>query len=145
MFDKTITVFNFRADLGKWFVSVIENADIVAERSENATQHGEQNANGVEILVQSDAEGNVETTEGVKSYVKPKFFGNLDTPESYITFQPLVDFIYEGAYDKTSPIIDADCDEIGLYHKLNSELDGVHQVVSCTRYTLIPHLEVVCK
>lgn len=145
MFDKTITVFNYRADLGKWFVSVIENADVVVARSENATQHGETNANGVDILIQSDAEGNIETAEGVKSYIKPKAFSNIEYPENHITFQPMTDFVYEGVYGENGPISEAGGGDLGLYHKLNNELDGVHLVVSCTRYTLIPHLEVVCK
>lgn len=145
MFDKTITVFSYRIDSQLWYVSVIKNVDIVASQSENATQHGEQNANGVIVLIQTDANSNVETTEGLKSYAKTKAFNSSETPEMLIAFQPLTDFIYEGVFEGDNPINDADCGDLGLYHKLNNELDGVHQVSACTLYTLIPHLEVNCK
>lgn len=141
MYQNTITVFNFHAASGLWYLSVIHGADLIASKSSTATVEGRNNADAVEIIIHCSAERTVDTTAGLKSYTGPKEYAKCDNPAERITFKPECDFIYDGEWPELVPISDEEYDS-GLYHAMNDEHDGIYMISSAVFYGLLPHFEI---
>ena len=118
MYQNTITVFNFHAASGLWYLSVIHGADLIASKSSTATVEGRNNADAVEIIIHCSAERTVDTTAGLKSYTGPKEYAKSDNPAEH------------EKYDS------------GLYHAMNDEHDGIYMISSAAFYGLLPHFEI---
>lgn len=141
MYDHTITVFNYHANTGMWYPSVIERVDLIENKGGNSTTSGKTSADVVDVIIHCSADRTVATTAGEKSYTRPKEYAVCIDPVERITFKPECDFIYDGVWPDLTPISD-DGYESGLYHAMNDEHDGVYMIASAIFYGLLPHFEI---
>lgn len=141
MFRDTITIFNYHAQTGLWYPSVVSCACVSENGGTNAAKNGVQNSDTAEILLQCNADKSVLTSIGQKNYLGAKAYANCDNPEKYFTFHAQQDFILVGGLQDISPISDADNDA-GLYHKMNDTQDGVYMIHTAAFYGLLPHFEI---
>ena len=90
MFDKTIALFNHLD--GQWLVSVIPGVSLIEKKSSELKPGETNNGDTVKLLIQSDKEQQIRTTDGLKRYAQPKMFKGSDE----ITFDLAKDFFYVG-------------------------------------------------
>lgn len=135
MFDRTITLFNHLD--GQWLVSVIPDVSLVEKKSSELKPGETNNGDTVKMLIQSDKEQQIRTTDGLKRYAQPKMFKGSDE----ITFDLAKDFFYVGDWNDVKTVSDSDY-ENGLYNAMNDAYDGVYLISSCVFYSLLPHFEI---
>ena len=141
MYQNTITVFNYHS--GKWYPTIIEGVNLVETTgASKAAVAGTTNGDSSDFIIHTAADKTVTTRVGKKAYLSPKAYAKTDAPARYITFKPEQDFIYNGVWESTEPIVDADCGDEGLYSALNEEYDGVYMITYATWFGLLPHFEI---
>lgn len=146
MYDKTITLFNYRKSTRTWHTSVFKGVDVIELRSDTSGQHGHVNGDTVDIIlhVRADKTATAYDARGgssLKQYVSPRAYEALVSPDGSFTMTPEVDFIVVGEHDSAIPYNDDDY-EGGLYHATNAAMDGVYMVTSATFFSLLPHFEI---
>ena len=141
-FNGVLTVFNEHN--GIWYPTVLKKASVYVQMSESDTQKGFVNVGAVDINIQATKEQKLFTDNGLVQYVTPKEYAKLADPQGYVTFCPEQDFIINGAYAQLTPVDDDDYDS-GWYNEANSKLDGVHSIIACGWFSLIPHFEIAAK
>ena len=146
MYDKTITIFNYREDSHNWRTAVFTGVDVIEHTGRSATQHGNSNEDNVEILlhatsaqVASATDVNGEIVE--LQYLTPKVYAVAEDVSGYFTMTPESDFIMVGNHGESMPLNDDEYEE-GLYHAMNALHDGVYMITGTTWYTLMPHFEI---
>ena len=135
MFDRTITLFNHLD--GQWLVSVIPSVSLIEKKSNELKSGETNNGDTVKMLIQSDKERQIRTTDGLKRYAQPKMFKGSDE----ITFDLAKDFFYVGDWNDVKTVADSDY-ENGLYNAMNDAYDVVYLISSCAFYSLLPHFEI---
>ena len=95
------------------------------------------NGDTVKMLIQSDKEQQIRTTDGLKRYAQPNMFKGSDE----ITFNLAKDFFYVGDWNDVKTVSDSDY-ENGLYNAMNDAYDVVYLISSCAFYSLLPHFEI---
>lgn len=141
MYQDTITVFNYHKESGLWYPSVIEGANLLANKASSLTGTGITNADAVDVIIHCTADKMISTRSGDKKYIGPKEYARCADPSGFITFQPEGDFLYDGVWDDLTPVDDNGYDS-GLYHVMNEEHDGVYLISSAAFYSLLPHFEI---
>ena len=131
MFDREITLFNPHGE--KWYTTLFTGVQMNAVSSKNATTHGQNNGDTVEIIINMPCED--------VSYLGPKAYAALPDPTGYFTFAPESSFGVVGDHTENDPLDDDDYEQ-GLYHELNATMDEVYMVTSAAYYSLIPHYEI---
>ena len=137
MFDRTITLFNFRKADNRWHTIRFEGVNVIELDASAATTQGTNNSDAVEIILHC--------TPGMKAgeyqYVPPKAYQALEDVSECFTLTPEVDFIAIGDNLSETPVPEDDYDE-GLYHAMNEANDGVYMISSATWFSLLPHFEI---
>ena len=141
MLAETITLFNYHMATGSWHPSIINGVDVDYTESTNASAAGRTNSAAVDLILPCSAARQIQTTKGLKSYVKPKEYAETNAPGAVFTLAPECDFIFVGAWPSTDALPDEDY-ESGLYHAINDEHDGVYMIHSVSFFDLIPHFEI---
>lgn len=139
MFDETISLYNLHN--GVWRRVVIPGVDAGATKATAATSQGESNADGVVLLVPTNADRSVRTADGRQlRYLGRKAYAAAEAPATAYTFAAPSFFVVG---DSTLPdtAVDDDYDE-GFYSAVNATTDHVYRVTSAAWYGLLPHFEV---
>ena len=84
-----------------------------------------------------------------KLYLLPKEWKNQTEERLVQTFtfeadSQGFDFFYEGEWERLEPISN-DAYDNGFYSYMNKTYDNVFVITSATKYSIIPHFEVVAK
>ncbi len=137
MYDRTITLFNYREQDGLWRTSLFKGVNIDELTARSASTQGASNNSYVDIILPSDSRMRVNKIQ----YVSPKDYQSLDDVAGYFTLSPNVDFIVIGDSTSDEPIVEDDYDE-GLYHAMNDVNDGVYKITSAAWFSLLPHFEI---
>lgn len=146
MYDKTITIFNYRKDSHSWRTAVFEDVDVIEHTGKSATSHGHGNDDNVEIILHSDAE-KIASAVGVNGdpvslqYLTPKAYAAAQDVSGSFTMTPECDFVMLGNHMEAEPLDDDEYEE-GLYHAMNNVHDGVYMITGTTWYSLLPHFEI---
>ena len=142
MFDRTITLYNYRKSERIWYGTVINGCTLVATESSSDSARGVGSTSSVNIHVHTKPDRTVlSASGGVKVVVPSKEYQSLATVVDEITFTPEVDFI---VVDRAMEnLVETDEDyENGFYHYVNNTIDNVFMVTNATWYNLIPHFVV---
>lgn len=140
MFDRTVTLFNYRKKDGKWYSTVFRNCSLNTQNSLSKTTMGVTNASSMNINFRCDKEKNMRNEGVKKKFYTPKEYQELSSVSKAITFTPEVDFMIIGEV-KVNGVSENDY-ESGFYHYMNDEYDEVYMVTNYALYTLLPHLSV---
>lgn len=142
MFDRTITLFNYRKEDATWYGTIINGCTLTATDSTSNTARGMSNSSNVNIHVHCNADKTLKTASGgVKRYVSPKEFQRLYSVTDEFTFTPEVDFIVIDTAMVSLVVGDNDF-ENGFYHYMNHAYDNVFMITNAAWYNLIPHFVV---
>ena len=137
MYDRTITLFNYRKADGCWYTHTFTGVDAIETQGKSATTHGMQSADNLEVIIHCTSTQQA----GGLQYVPPKVWQSMEDVEGCFTLTPECDFIAIGDCSEVDPINDEEYDQ-GLYHALNEERDDVFMITSATWFSLLPHFEI---
>lgn len=142
MFDRTITLYNYKRSEATWRGNVINGCTLVATESASDNTRGTGSTSNVNIHVHCNPDRTVKTQAGaVKRFIPPKEYQSLNAIVNEVTFTPEVDFIVvDRAMDELT--VDDTNFENGFYHYMNNTYDNVFMVTNATWYNLIPHFVV---
>ena len=138
MFDRTITVFNYKKDTGKWHGTVLTHVTFAATDGAASGSRGTNNSSHVSISIRCTKN---RVLKGSIQYFHPLEYQNLDSVDEAITFTPEVDFMVLDEAMSQLDYIDDDYED-GLYHYLNMTKTNVFMITDATFYSLIPHFVV---
>lgn len=137
MYDRTITLFNFRKADNSWRTILFEGVNVIELGASTATTQGTDNGDAAEIILHCTPD----MKAGGYQYVPPKAYQALDDVSKHFTLTPQVDFIAIGDNTSETPVPEDDYDE-GLYHAMNEANDGVYMINTATWFSLLPHFEI---
>ncbi len=144
MYDKSITLFCFNKEQGKWYPYVLNDVDFGANKGVNTSATGDTDSDRIIVLVKSDKRKKIITESEIISYLPPKEYQKTLKPQKHFTFTPGKDFICDGIYEDLSAVTDDEY-ESGFYHYMNKIRDGVYLITSADFFSLLPHFELEAK
>ena len=139
MFDRTITLYNYKKSDKMWYGTVIRGCTLVATDSSADSSRGTGSTSTVNIHVHCTKNQKLRTAN--KTFVPPKEFQQLESVTNAFTFTPEKDFMVVGKAMDELEISDAQF-ENGLYNIVNHSVDDVYMVTNATWYSLLPHFVV---
>ena len=144
MFDRVVTLYNFKKAEHTWFGTVIRGCSLEATESSADSSRGTGSTGNVRIHFHCNKDKVFSTDEGSVPYVSTKEFQELPvigTRMQGLTFTPERDFMVVDD-ELTNLVVDDDEYENGFYHYCNDRMDHVYMVTNATWYSLIPHFVV---
>lgn len=147
MYRDTITLFvRTQTAYGEaWIAKVLTGVDLNNDRAAIVRQYGETCTDNAKLHIKYHKNGE-NILIGNDIYVEPKEYDALSSVSGYITMHNGSDFDFWccGAYYAENPISD-DSYPHGFYNYMQSTRDDVHAVHSVSRFSVIPHFEVLGK
>ncbi len=139
MFDRTITLYNFKKADGMWYGNVIEGCTLTSTDSLSNTARGMNNSGNLSIHIHCNSDKTLKNSSGaLRRAVPPKEYQSLHSVVNEITFTPEVDFIVADRAMNELMVSD-DSFENGFYNYMNQKYDDVYMITNATWYNLIPH------
>ena len=150
MYKDTVTLFNRRKNKTGtiWYPTILKNVDLNVDKASILKTYGaDATDNAVLHIRYTNSDGNI--IIGDKTYVKPKEWARTDGA-SLITFTTGngFDFFYAGAWKDEMPINDSDYVSSkyeGFYDYMNSYYDEIYSLSQVSRFSVIPHFEILAK
>lgn len=139
MFDRVITLYNFRKSNKTWYGTVISGCTLVATESSADSSRGTGSTSNVNIHVHCTINKKLRTAN--KTFVSPKEYQTLDSVDGSFTFTPEKDFMIVGK-EMTDLVVNDEDFENGFYSFINHTVDDVYMVTNATWYSLLPHFVV---
>lgn len=140
MFDRTVTLYNFKKSDGKWYRTVFDKCTLTDTNSLSNTATGLQNGANLNIHFRCGKDKVMRNRGAKKTFYAPKEYQKLDNPFYAITFTEESDFIVIGETNEDA--VPDDEYESGFYHYMNDNYDNVYMITNWAFYTLLPHFVV---
>lgn len=133
--NDTVTLFNYYMNPDtedeKYFITVLENVDLIETKGANVTKSGTDRADAATLYI--------DFSNLPKRYMGPKEWEAIPEDEKgkYITFQSSTDFFVKGS------CTGATFPDRELYQWLRDNFDGVYKITNVDKYdSILPHFEV---
>lgn len=146
MYQDTVTVFNRHHDKSGdvWFPRILHNVDLIVDRASMIAKYGAESNAKAKLHVKYVLNDIIEN----RRYIAPKKWEKLTEAEkeNYITFNSdgnYFDFFMVGEFSSENPVKDNDF-ENGFFDNMNDDFE-CYVVSSASRYTAIPHFEIVAE
>ena len=147
IYKQTITLFNRKTVDGEtvWYPFTIDGVHLIMDKAIIISTYGEQSQDNVKLHIRYTPGANGAVVSG-KVYMLPKEWARNGEPSENFTlgFGDDFDFIMEGDYGSTEPILDDDYNK-GFYNYMNKNYDNVFAISSVSKFNLIPHFEIGAK
>ena len=145
MYDDTVTIFNRRkTDQGTvWYPTVVEDVLFRWERTAATAGYGWKSQDKAVVMIPYTRVAGAMMVAGT-IYLPPKLWQSVSEPQCHMTIAEgeEFDFFLWGSWPEEGPVADSQWPG-GLYEHLCRERDGVFAVGSVSRYSALPHFEVV--
>lgn len=151
MYKDTVTLFNRYTTKDRkivWYPTVLCGVNLNIDKASIVAKYGSNSQDNAVLNVKyhncDDA-----VMVGDKSYLLPKEWNKqtedaLAASLTFTTGKEEFDFFYEGEWESDEPILDDDYTS-GFYSYMNNNYDNVFAITSVSKYSVIPHFEVVGK
>lgn len=146
MYNDTVTLFNRKPGLrGQgdiWYPTVIKGVNLVIDRAAIVAKYGSESQDNAILNIRYTQDGETVLVAG-KPWMPPK---EWDKTEDSLTFESGTDFDFFWKGEWTGGIAnDSDYLDEGFYNYMNRTKDYVFAVTAVSRYSLIPHFEIMGK
>lgn len=151
MYKDTVTLFNRYTTKDRkiiWYPTVLRGVNLNVDKASIVAKYGSNSQDNAVLNVKYHSGDDV-IMVGDKRYLLPKEWSKQteDTLAESLTFttgKEEFDFFYEGEWESDEPILDDDCTS-GFYSYMNNNYDNVFAITSVSKFSVIPHFEVVGK
>ena len=151
MYRDTITLFNRYTTKDRkviWYPTIMRGVNLNVDKASIVAKYG-SNSQDNAVLNAKYHSGDDTVMVGNKKYLLPKEWSKQteDTLAKSLTFttgKEEFDFFYEGEWKGEKPILDEDYTS-GFYSYMNNNYDNVFAITSVSKFSVIPHFEVVGK
>ena len=151
MYKDTVTLFNrYTTEDRKivWYPTVLHGVNLNVDKASIIAKYGSNSQDNAVLNVKYHS-GDDAIMVGDKRYLLPKEWSKQteDTLAESLTFttgKEEFDFFYEGEWESGEPILDDDYTS-GFYSYMNNNYDNVFAITSVSKFSVIPHFEVVGK
>ena len=151
MYKDTVTLFNRYATKDRkivWYPTVLHGVNLNVDKASIVAKYGSNSQDNAVLNVKYHS-GDDAMMVGDKRYLFPKEWSKQteDTLVESLTFttgKEEFDFFYEGEWESDEPILDDDY-KSGFYSYMNNNYDNVFAITSVSKFSVIPHFEVVGK
>lgn len=150
MYRDTITLFNRKKSKEgtTWFPTILKGVDFNADKASILKIYGADATDNAVLHVKYTITGG-KIVIGNKTYISPKEWVKTEDL-SVITFTTgnEFDFFYVGEWESEEPIADSNyitSKYEGFYDYMNSYYDEVYSLSQVSRFSVIPHFEILAK
>ncbi len=151
MYKDTVTLFNRYTTKDRkiiWYPTVLRGVNLNVDKASIVAKYGSNSQDNAVLNVKYHSGDNA-VMVGDKKYLLPKEWSRQteDVLAESLTFasdKEEFDFFYEGEWESDEPILDGDYTS-GFYSHMNKNYDNVFAITSVSKYSVIPHFEVVGK
>ena len=151
MYKDTVTLFNRYTTTDRkivWYPTVLRGVNLNVDKASIVAKYGSNSQDNAVLNVKYHS-GDDAVMVGDKRYLLPKEWSKqtedaLAESLTFTTGKEEFDFFYEGEWDREEPILDEDYTS-GFYSYMNNNYDNVFAITSVSRFSVIPHFEVVGK
>lgn len=151
MYKDTVTLFNRYTTKDRkiiWYPTVLRGVNLNVDKASIVAKYGSNSQDNAVLNVKYHSGDDV-IMVGDKRYLLPKEWSKQteDTLAESLTFttgKEEFDFFYEGEWESDEPILDDDYTS-GFYSYMNNNYDNVFAITSVSKFSVIPHFEVVGK
>lgn len=141
MFDRTVTLYNYRKSEHMWYATVVRNCSLTMTDSLSLSTSGAGNSSSANIVFHCDKDKNLSHVYAPTKVVLPKAYQNLPSAAGYATFTPESDFMVVDYEAEESSVDDLEYDS-GFYHYMNDKYDNVYMITDYAFFNLLPHFNV---
>lgn len=151
MYRDTVTLFNRYTTKDRkiiWYPTVLSGVNLNVDKASIVAKYGSNSQDNAILNVKYHS-GDDTVMVGDKRYLLPKEW-NKQTEDvlaeslTFTTGKEEFDFFYEGEWESEEPILNEDYTS-GFYSYMNNNYDNVFAITSVSRFSVIPHFEVVGK
>lgn len=151
MYKDTVTLFNRYTTKDRkiiWYPTVLHGVNLNVDKASIVAKYGSNSQDNAVLNVKYRSKDDVVTVGG-KRYLFAKEWNKQteDVLADSLTFasdKEEFDFFYEGEWESDEPILDGDYTS-GFYSHMNKTYDNVFAITSVSKFSVIPHFEVVGK
>lgn len=148
MYRDTITLFNRCVDSSgntMWFPHVFKGVNLIVDKAVMVSKYGAENKDNAVLNVKYNLDGkNIDIDK--KLYLEPTQWRQQteDLQPDILTFKAGndFDFFMLGDYGSEETVIDADDT---FFREIQKQYDNVFAITSVSRYSVIPHFEILGK
>lgn len=151
MYKDTVTLFNRHTTKDRkiiWYPTVLRGVNLNVDKASIVAKYGSNSQDNAVLNVKYYSSDDA-VMVGDKKYLLPKEWKKqtedaLVKPLTFTTGKEEFDFFYEGVWESDIPIMDDDYTG-GFYSYMNNNYDNVFAITSVSKFSVIPHFEVVGK
>lgn len=151
MYKDTVTLFNRYTTKDRkivWYPTVLRGVNLNVDKASIVAKYGSNSQDNAVLNVKYHSGDNA-VMVGDKKYLLPKEWSRQteDVLAESLTFasdKEEFDFFYEGEWEIDEPILDGEYTS-GFYSHMNKNYDNVFAITSVSKFSVIPHFEVVGK
>lgn len=151
MYKDTVTLFNRYTTKDRkiiWYPTIMCGVNLNVDKASIIAKYGSNSQDNAVLNVKYHS-GDDAVMVGDKRYLLPKEWNKQaeDILAESLTFTAGTqefDFFYAGEWESDEPILDDDYTS-GFYSYMNNNYDNVFAITSVSKFSVIPHFEVVGK
>ena len=151
MYKDTVTLFNRYTTKDRkiiWCPTVLRGVNLNVDRASIVAKYGSGSQDNAVLNVKYHS-GDDAVMVGDKKYLLPKEWSKQEADSlaesvTFATDTQEFDFFYAGEWESDEPILDEDYTS-GFYSYMNKNYDNAFAITSVSKYSVIPHFEVVGK
>ena len=151
MYKDTVTLFNRYTTKDRkivWYPTILHGVNLNVDKASIVAKYGSNSQDNAVLNVKYHS-GDDAVMVGEKRYLLPKEWSRQteDILAESLTFasdKEEFDFFYEGEWKSNEPISDGNYTS-GFYSHMNKNYDNVFAITSVSKFSVIPHFEVVGK
>lgn len=152
MYKNTVTLFNRYTTKDRkivWYPTVLRGVNLNVDKASIIAKYGSNSQDNAVLNVKYHSGDDV-VMVGDKKYLLPKAWKRQseDALSDMLTFTDGTqefDFFYAGEWESEEPIADSDYASSGFYSYMKKTYDEVFAITSVSKFSVIPHFEVVGK
>ena len=149
MYKDTVTLFNRYTTQDRkivWYPTVLHGVNLNVDKASIVAKYGSNSQDNAVLNVKYHSGDNAVMVED-KQYLLPKEWSRqtenvLAESLTFASDKEEFDFFYEGEWESDEPILDGDYTS-GFYSHMNKNYDNVFAITSVSKFSVIPHFEVV--
>lgn len=151
MYKDTVTLFNRYTTKDRkivWYPTVLRGVNLNVDKASIVAKYGSNSQDNAVLNVKYHS-GDDAVMVSDKKYLLPKEWCKqtedvLAESLTFTTGKEEFDFFYEGEWKSDEPVLDEDYTS-GFYSYMNKNYDNVFAITSVSKFSAIPHFEVVGK